>query len=74
MAELSVLDVTGDTRLMWDRNNPEEVARAKQRFDEMKAKRYLAYKVTKKGDQGEVLKDFDPAAERIILTPPMRGG
>lgn len=71
---LCALDDTGDTRLQWDQNSPEEVAKAKTRFDELKAKGYLAYSVNLKGDQGTVLKAFDPTAERIIMHSQMIGG
>jgi hypothetical protein len=74
MSVLAVLDATGDTRLQWDKNNHMEVQAAKARFDELKAKRYFAYKVNKQGEQGEVIHDFDPAAERIMMVPPMVGG
>jgi hypothetical protein len=71
---LCTLDDTGDTRLQWDPNNVEEAAKAQSRFNELKAKGYLAYSVTGKGDQGVVMKDFDPKAERIIMHSQMVGG
>jgi hypothetical protein len=71
---LCILDETGDTRIQWDRSTPEQVAAAKAKFDEYKAKRFLAYKVTKSGQQGEVIDKFDPTAERIILHQQMKGG
>lgn len=71
---LCVLDETGDTRMQWDRNNPEEVAKAEARFKELKAKGFMAYKVNKKGEAGEVITAFDPSAERIILHSQMIGG
>jgi hypothetical protein len=71
---LNVLDDTGDTRMQWDRSNPAEVAKAEARFNDLKAKGFLAYKVNKKGDMGEVLSAFDPSAERIILHSQMIGG
>jgi hypothetical protein len=71
---MCILDESGDSRMQWDRNNPEQVAAAQARFDELKAKRYLAYKVDAKGGQGEVIDKFDPSAERIILHAPMVGG
>lgn len=73
-SELYILDPTGDTRLQWSKNNPDEVAYARERFNELKAKRYLAYRVDRKGKQGEVIHEFDPAAERIVLSPPLVGG
>jgi hypothetical protein len=71
---LCILDESGDSRIQWDRNNPEQVAAAQSRFNELRAKRYLAYKVDAKGGQGEVIDKFDPSAERIILHAPMIGG
>lgn len=74
MSELMIVDQTGDTRLQWNKKNAEEIAAAKLRFDELKTKGYLAYKVDKSGGQGEVLHEFDANAERIILNPRMIGG
>lgn len=73
-SELCILDATGDTRLQWSKTNKDEVAFAEKRFKELKSQGYLLYKVDRKGKQGEVLPDFDPAAERIIATPRMIGG
>jgi len=71
---MCVLDETGDSRIQWDPSNPEEVAKAQLRFEELTKKGYLAYKVNKKGDRGEVILAFDPSAERIILHSAMVGG
>jgi hypothetical protein len=72
--ELILTDKTGDTRIMWNSDNPEEVKSAQKRFDELKSKGYLSYTVNKTGKQGEVLHKFDPNAERIIFTPASVGG
>lgn len=72
---LHVLDKTGDTKMMWDRNNADEVAAARKTFNDLKAKRFMAYKAEgKEGRKGEVIDEFDPSAERIIMAPPMVGG
>lgn len=71
---LHVLDHTGDTKLIWDRKNEDEVEAAKEMFKKLRKKGYLAYTVTKDGSKGEVIKDFDPDAEKIILSPPIAGG
>lgn len=72
---IAILDDTGDTKIIWDRNNPTEAAIASEAFRTAKAKGFMAYRVTgKDGAKGEVLAEFDSTAERIILTPPMRGG
>lgn len=73
--ELRVMGSSGDTKIIWDRNNSVEVDNARRSFDDLKKKGYLAYTVIgKNGDKGEIMKEFDPDAERIILTPPMAGG
>ncbi len=60
---------------MWDRTAPDEVAAARQAFDDLKKKGYLAYRAQgKKGDQGELMRTFDPDAERIIMVKPSQGG
>jgi hypothetical protein len=71
---LAVLDKSGDSRMQWNPNSPEEVAKARARFDEFRNKGYLAYKVSPSGGQGEVISAFDEAAARIILHSPMVGG
>jgi hypothetical protein len=72
---LTTLDREGDTKIIWDPENEDEVAAARQLFDSLKEKRFVAYSVTgKKGEKGEVIKEFDPELEMIIMSPPMVGG
>lgn len=73
--EMAVMTPTdGDLKIVWDSDRPTEVEGAKKTFDEFKQKGYLAYKVNKSGDKGEVMKSFEPEAEKIILAPRMMGG
>ena len=72
--ELAILDGTGDTKVIWDPHNSDEVEAAKAQFDALRKKGFLAYTVNKKGDKGEVITKFDPDAEKIILSPPLVGG
>lgn len=74
MGQLRVMDRQGDTRVMWDPSNNDEVAAARNTFDELKGKGHLAYKVDRKGEPGEVIRSFDPQAGKIIMAPPMAGG
>jgi len=71
---LHVLDGTGDTKIIWDPKNPDEVENAKEQFNRLRKKGFLAYSVNKKGDKGEMITEFDPNAEKIILSPPVTGG
>lgn len=72
--ELAVLDKTGDTKLIWDRHNADEVNAAERTFDDLKAKGFTAYSVRKDGEKSEVISSFDSTAERIIMVPRMVGG
>lgn len=75
MGVMSTLDHDGDQRVMWDRTQPDEVAAARRTFDDLRKKGYAAYRAEgKRGDRGEVIREFDPDAERIILTKPLQGG
>ncbi len=71
---ISVMGQRGDTKLIWNKNNAEEVANAKRTFDDLRAKRFLAFKVTDDGSKGEQINEFDPNIERMIMVPPMVGG
>jgi metallophosphoesterase superfamily enzyme len=71
---LVVLDQTGDTKHIWDRNNTVEVEEARSLFDRMKAKGMVAWSVTRKGDKDQRITEFDPQAEKIIFAPALQGG
>jgi len=69
------LNKTGDTRVMWDRGNSDEVAAARRQFTDLTKKGFIAYRAEgKDGDRGEVIREFDPNAERIILVKQLVGG
>ena len=72
--ELCIMDHTGDTKTIWDVDNPDEVAAAKAQFDALKKKGYLAYSVKENGKKGELVTSFDAQAGKIIMSPPMAGG
>lgn len=72
---MAIMDRTGDTKLIWNRDNPDEVENARRTFKDLTKKGYTAFRVEgKDGKQGEKMNDFDPDAERIILAPRMQGG
>lgn len=72
--EMAILDNTGHSRLIWDANSPDEVEAARETFNRLKKKGYLAYSVKEGGDAGEVLREFNPNVGKMILSPPMAGG
>lgn len=71
---IAVLGSTGDTKSIWDKNQADEVQAARDQFDKLKKKGYLAFQVNKDGTKGDQMRTFDPDAERMIMVPPMQGG
>ena len=74
MGTLRIMDQKGDTKLIWDPTKQVEVDVAKETFDKLKKKGYIAYAVKESGAKGVVVHTFDPQAEKIILAPAMSGG
>lgn len=74
MGEMRVVDPTGDTKTIWNSDDPDEVAAARDQFDTLRGKGFIAYRVDDEGDKSAVLREFDPEAEKMILRPPMAGG
>jgi hypothetical protein len=65
----------GHAEFAWDKKNEIDTAAARKHFVELKAKGYMCYRVDpKSGDKGEVVKEFDPTAEKLIMVPPIIGG
>jgi len=71
---LHVMDNTGDTRTEWDKNRPDEVELARKAFQAAKEKKMLIYRTRADGSKAELMREFDPSAERIIATPQTVGG
>jgi hypothetical protein len=75
MSEMMVLDHSGDTRIIWDSESAAETKAAREHFESLMAKQYLAFRAEgKDGLKGDQIKKFDPSAERLILVPRMVGG
>lgn len=72
--EIATMGTSGDVKTIWDRTKPDEVDNARSTFDNLRKKGYLAFKVDSKGEKGEQIDKFDPAAEKMIMVPPMMGG
>lgn len=75
MGSLAVMGKEGDTKVIWDAENADEVANAKRTFDDLRKKGYMAYSVNpENAKKGELITKFDPNAQKLILAPPMAGG
>jgi len=74
MGYMEVLDPTGHTRHIWDASNEAEVTAARALYDSLTRQGYRAFHVKKSGEEGVRMDSFDPDAEKMILTPQLRGG
>ena len=71
---MRIMDHRGDTKLMWDSDRSDEVSTARRTFGDLKKKGYVAFRVDPGGERGVLMSDFDPSAQKMILTPPLSGG
>lgn len=76
LSMLSIADPSGDTRIMWDPRDTDEVKTAKAAFDAAHKRGMVAYTVdpTSGESTGEVIREFDPKARKIIMTRQLAGG
>ena len=73
--EMAVLDPrAGDLKIIWDPENEDEVDHARKTFKKMRKKGFAAYAVDDDGGKTDFLTEFDPAIERMILSPVPSGG
>jgi len=74
-ATLSIPDPTGDTRILWDPTNRDEVDLARAAFEQAKAKGMAAFAVNPAdGSQGGQIREFDPEAKAIVMVRQLQGG
>lgn len=72
---LEIIDPTGDTKIIWDKDNEDEIAMAQAAFDTAKKKGMSVFTVKgKNGEQDKRIDKFDPKHERLIAVPAMAGG
>jgi hypothetical protein len=65
----------GDIRKIWDPEEPDDVADARRSFKDLTSKGYRIYRAEgKKGDRGEIMREFEPAAGRLIAVKQNVGG
>lgn len=72
--EMSILDASGDTKVIWDSQRPDEVDAARATFDALRAKGYSAFEVRDDGEPGGRLDEFDKVSGRLIMVPSLQGG
>lgn len=72
---LEIIDKSGDTKIIWDKDNPDEVSMAQAAFKEARKKGMSVFTVKgKNGEKDKRIDDFDAKHERLIAVPQMAGG
>lgn len=73
---LHIPDHTGDTRIMWDPRNPDEVATAKAAFKAAQKQGMTAFAVNTDGsaNEGEIIREFNKDTGKIIMVKQLQGG
>jgi hypothetical protein len=64
---MRVLDENGDSRVVWDRRDKNQVKEAFAKFKDFIVKGYRAYVVRGDGSRGSRLDEFDPLLEEILV-------
>lgn len=64
----------GDTKVMYDPKNDDEVEVAEEQFDALIEKGFTAYKVKKDGEKGKKVTKFTADEGKYIMVPPIKGG
>ena len=73
MASQIVMDHTGDTRHMFDKQDRAEVAKAEQRFRKLTGAGFTAAVRSGPGEQ-RIIRSFDPTADETLFYPRLVGG
>ena len=72
---MCVLGKEGDTKLLWNKKNKDEVENARRTFDKfVKEKRFVAFSISKMGRKSKKVTEFDPNIQKLIFVPPIAGG
>lgn len=74
VGEMKILDQTGDSKIIWDSGNKDEVDAARETFNKLKKKGFTAFSVGAKGAKDKKVDEFDPEAEKLIMVPILQGG
>lgn len=75
MGTMHMMSNKGDEEVTWDKDDPESVMAARKKFLEFLAERKgYAARMGPGGTKGEMITDFDPEAERLVLMPMIVGG
>jgi hypothetical protein len=74
LSAIGVMNGRGHTSHVWKKSDEKQVEEARQLFTTLTAAGYRAFHMKKSGKQGDLMKDFDPEAKRMLFMPPFAGG
>ena len=66
MPSITTPDVSGDVKITWDPENPEDVKNARDHFEKLKKSNHIFFKVTDDGSKGKKVKDFDEQLGELV--------
>ncbi len=64
----------GDYKSIWNAQNPDDVAEAREQFTRLTGKGYSAFSVLESGEKHERVSAFDPAQQKLIFVRQPKGG
>jgi hypothetical protein len=72
---IKMMDHSGDKKTVWNPKNKDETDMAREEFNKLKKKGFLAFAV-KKGEKGKQVHEFEDVedAGELIMAPPVVGG
>lgn len=71
---IAVMDLTGDTKHIWNPNNTAEVEVARETFNKLRKQGYICFSVGPDGEKREQVNEFDPTVGKMIMSLPFKGG
>jgi len=75
MGELRVLGKEGDTKVIWDPKNDDEVEAAEAQFNSLTKKGFSAFEVGVSGRKtSRRVDEFNPDMGKVIMVPKAAGG
>lgn len=74
MGTMAIMGTEGDVKLEWNPDDPEDVRKARETFDTLKKKGFMAFSVKAGGKKGALLPEFDPHVASIVMVPAVAGG
>ncbi len=70
---MATMHVLNQDPITWYLNDPDSIKAVQEQFDSIIAEGYMAFRVDSP-ETGELIRDFDPTAQEIIISAPMVGG